>query len=96
MFAIPLPIDAALLLTFTVVENVAGRLPHCYALTSASDTPPTAGDVAMFNWQLGLTKAPEKAICPPAALASLDRANEIAPHANAVKSFETCFISVPR
>ena len=79
-----------------VVENVAGKLPHCDTWIAAGDTPPPAGEVAMFNWQLGLTKAPEKVICPPAALASLHKAPEIPPHVSRVKSLETFFITVSR
>jgi hypothetical protein len=81
-----------MLLTGTVLENVAGVLPHWDALTVPCGPRFTPGDSVRFNWQLGLTRAPEKVMRPLLALAVLHSANETAPHANAAKSLVVFFM----
>ena len=63
----PLPTDAALPLTLTVLAKVEGALPQTDALTTPCKPPFKPGANAGLNWQLGLTKAPENVMVPPAA-----------------------------
>ena len=88
----PVPICAAMLLILTVLEKVAGVLPHWVALTVPRGPLCSPGASVRFSWQLGLTKAPEKVMRPLLALAVLHSANETAPHANAAKSLVVFFM----
>jgi hypothetical protein len=89
---IPLSIDAEWLLTLTVVEKLAGALPHWEILTAPCGAVLAPGGSVTCNWQLGLTRAPEKVMLALVALASLDRTNETAHHANAANSLDAFFM----